>query len=112
MSDVVAAVTTAPSASGPVAPASKGRRGRTAPNALDRDLRAAIDDVYDDYRKARLNVKFYGRKLGRLQATNLVMELSIAVGRSGVIAALAIWKTDQGKFWLALIAAIAAILGV
>jgi hypothetical protein len=77
-----------------------------------RDLRSELEEVYVHYRTARLNVKYYGRLLKRLQLYNLLMELAIAIGTSGTIASLAIWKRDAGELAITIVAAVATLLAV
>src|SRR5687767_13862549 len=76
------------------------------------DLRTQVEEVYDHYRTARLNVKYYGRRLVKLQRRNFFLEAAIAVGTSATVGSLAIWETDYGKVVIGIIATISAVLGV
>lgn len=70
--------------------------------------------VYDRLRTARLNVKYYSRRLQHLQRWNVFVELVlIASAPTSAIAALWFWRTEQGVVawrYLGAIAAIAAVL--
>jgi hypothetical protein len=70
--------------------------------------------VYDKLRTARLNVKYYSRRLETLERTNFAIELLLlATAPSSAIAALWFWKLEMGKpAWQALgvVAAVAAVL--
>ncbi len=70
--------------------------------------------VYDKLRSARLNVKYYGRRLSTLEAKNFCMELILAASApSSAIAGLWFWDTPYGKLtwqYLGIIAAVAAVL--
>jgi hypothetical protein len=70
--------------------------------------------VYDKLRTARLNVKYYSRRLQAFERVNFVIELVLlATAPSSAIAALWFWKLEVGKpVWQALgiIAAFAAVL--
>jgi hypothetical protein len=47
--------------------------------------------IYDAYRTARMNVIYYGAKLGKLQRLGLAVDLIVAIGTSSTVAALAVW---------------------
>ncbi len=70
--------------------------------------------VYDKFRTARLNVKYYGRRLNALERLNLGMEFFLlATAPSFAIAGLGFWDTEYGKIvWagMGVAAAIAAVL--
>lgn len=70
--------------------------------------------VYDRLRTARLNVKYYSRRLERLERQNFWIELVLmATAPSSSIAGFLFWKTEYGNLaWkcLGVIAAVAAIL--
>jgi hypothetical protein len=69
--------------------------------------------VYDKLRSARLNVKYYGARLQRIERTNLAIEyVLLATAPSSAIAGLWFWNTEFGKpIWqsLGVLAAIAAV---
>ncbi len=85
----------------------------TSADWSDADV-ALLADVYDLECKSRMNVLYYGQRLGRLQAISFWMELVIAATASGSgLAALAIVHTAPGQWlWqsLALTAAVVAII--
>jgi hypothetical protein len=68
--------------------------------------------VYDDYRTARMNQKYYARRLSTYKRLNLTFEGALGVGTSGTIGSLAIWQTAIGTFAWALIAGATAIIAV
>jgi len=70
--------------------------------------------VYDKLRTARLNVKYYSRRLQSIERENFGIELVLAVAApSSAVAGLWFWDTTYGKIaWqcLGIVAAAAAIL--
>lgn len=69
-------------------------------------------DANDAYRRSRMNVKYYGCRLVSLQRRNRAMEIIIAVGTSGTVAALSLWNYPNGKTILGILAGAAAILSL
>jgi hypothetical protein len=69
--------------------------------------------VYDKLRSARLNVKYYGARLHRVERINLTIEyILLATAPSSAIAGLWFWNMEVGKaIWqcLGVLAAIAAV---
>lgn len=69
-------------------------------------------DVYDEFRTARFNVRYYERKLTCLQRKNYLVELVLALSVSSGVAGLWMWETAVGGIiWKALVTA-AAFLAV
>jgi hypothetical protein len=70
--------------------------------------------VYDRLRTARLNVKYYGRRLRFFKRCNFWLEVVLlATAPSSAIAALWFWQTEGGRVvWqgLGAVAAVAAVL--
>lgn len=70
--------------------------------------------VYDLYRTARLNVKYYTYKLSKVEKVNYFMEIILLItAPSSAIAGLWFWETTIGKdIWqyLGVISAIIAVL--
>lgn len=70
--------------------------------------------VYDKLRTARLNVKYYSRRLKTLESQNFWIEfILLATAPSSAIAGLWFWETEYGKIiwpYLGIIAAITAVL--
>jgi len=55
-------------------------------------------DVYDLLRTARLNVKYYSRRLAVIERDNFLLELVIAISApSSAIAGLFFWDTEAGE---------------
>jgi hypothetical protein len=71
-----------------------------------------IWDIYDNYRTARLNVKYYGSRLDHLEKWNIWLDILVAIAApSSVISGLFFLKTDAGLVVWQIISAIAAIAG-
>jgi len=70
--------------------------------------------VYDKLRTARLNVKYYSRRLSSIERENFVLELVLlSTAPSSAIAGLWFWDHPLGKVawqYLGIVAAIAAVL--
>jgi hypothetical protein len=77
-------------------------------------FRAQLRYVYNSYRTALLNRKYYGERLTTYQRYNYAMELSIAIGAtsSGGVAGLAVWGSITGQYAWLIISGIATILSV
>jgi hypothetical protein len=73
-----------------------------------------IWNVYDKLRTARLNVKYYSRRLEQIERENFWIELILLVtAPTSAIAGLWFWSTEYGSLvwkYLGVIAAVAAIL--
>ena len=86
-------------------------------NEVPMDLEATkvqLRYIYNSYRTALLNRKYYGHRLTWYQNFNETMEIAIAIGAagSGGVAGFAIWGTITGRYAWLLISATATILGV
>ena len=70
-------------------------------------------DVYDEFRTARLNVRYYETRLKRHKALNTWMDILIAISASSNVAGL-LWLQDYfiGMWTFQILAAITAILAV
>jgi hypothetical protein len=70
--------------------------------------------IYDSYRTALLNRKYYGYRLTRYQSFNSAMDIAIAIGAtgSGGVAGLAVWGTITGQYAWLWISGVATIVGV
>jgi hypothetical protein len=69
-------------------------------------------NLYDEYRTARLNVRYYERKLSSLRRNNLSVEFILAISISSGVVGLWVWQTTVGGiFWKALVT-LAAFLSV
>jgi hypothetical protein len=64
-------------------------------------LRAQLNAIYDTYRTALMNEKYYANRLTHLRKWNLTYEIFLALGTSSVIAGWSLWKDTAfgGKFW-------------
>jgi hypothetical protein len=69
--------------------------------------------VYDELRTARLNVKYYSRRLCSVERANLGLEIVLSVAApSSAIAGLGFWETVPGQILWKLFAVIAALAAV
>lgn len=85
----------------------------TVTDVQQRDPTHPVWDVYDLYRTARLNVKYYCGRVHWLSKVNLVMEFMIAAfASSSAVAGFALWSSETGKVAWQLLAAVAATLAI
>lgn len=71
-----------------------------------------IWEVYDNYRTARLNVKYYSARLDKFVKWNMAFEIAVAISAPGsVISGLWFLKTDTGLVAWQVIAACTAVIG-
>jgi len=68
--------------------------------------------VYDEYRTARLNVRYYEKQLQRLKRNNFYIESIFAISTSSVVAGLWFWESVAGGYAWKIIVTIAAFLAV
>ncbi len=70
--------------------------------------------VYDKLRTARLNVKYYSRRLQTLERQNFLIELVLlATAPSSAVAGLWFWEAEYGKViwqYFGIVAAVTAVL--
>jgi hypothetical protein len=71
-----------------------------------------IWDVYDQYRTARLNVRYYEYKLEGLRRNNFRIELVLAISISSGVAGLWFWETLVGGIIWKIIVTLAAFTAV
>lgn len=70
-------------------------------------------DVYDEYRTARLNVKYHAGLLRRQKSINFWLELTLAVSApTSAVAGLWFWQTDVGAMLWRIFAVIAAFVAI
>ena len=69
-------------------------------------------DIYDEYRTARFNVRYYEYLLANLKRWNFWIELIIALSVSSGITFLWIWSTSAGSIIWKIIITVAAVLSV
>lgn len=77
-------------------------------------LETQLRFIYNGYRTALLNRKYYGFRLSLFQRYNTILEIVIAVGAagSGGVAGLAIWGSIPGQYTWLVISGIATLLGI
>jgi hypothetical protein len=75
-------------------------------------LEGQLTLVYDLYRTARLNRKYYGDRLAAYQKWNTFVELIVALGTSTAIGGLVFLQIGLGKTVLASIGVLAVVIGV
>lgn len=71
-----------------------------------------IWDVYDQYRTARLSVRYYEYKLKHLRRHNFRIELVLAISVSSGVAGLWFWETAVGGIVWKIIITVAAFTAV
>jgi hypothetical protein len=83
-------------------------------NKPARDLHHPVWDVYDQFRTARLNAKYFSCRVASLKTLNFWIEVVLAATATGsALAGLAFWSTEFGKpVWqgLLVISAIIALV--
>jgi hypothetical protein len=73
-------------------------------------LRAELNHIYDDYRKALMNRNYYAQRLATVSRLNWIYEATLALGASGTIAGWQIFQSGPGRGAWALFAGLVAIL--
>ncbi len=68
-------------------------------------------DINDAYRRTRMNVMYYGRRLATAQRWAARIDMAIAIGTSATIASLAVVHTPYGRVAFGVIVTAAAVLG-
>jgi hypothetical protein len=74
--------------------------------------RALLEQIYDDYRTALLNRKFYAIRLDDYKKLYVALEILLLVGTSGAMGAWAIWKTSVGQHAWGMVVALGVLLGI
>jgi hypothetical protein len=77
-----------------------------------RELQTAVGYIYDDYRTALLNRKYYAKRLATISKCNAIYEGILSLGASGSIAAWSLWRTGAGEHVWAIFAGFVAVLVV
>lgn len=75
-------------------------------------LAGRVRHVYDQYRTAIMNSKYYGELLEKFKKRNTIVEIVMAIMAPGAIGAWAIWKEFPWDWLWRLLAASAALLAV
>jgi hypothetical protein len=75
-------------------------------------LEREVEDIYDRYRTAQMNRKYYAQRLTTTSRYNTAYEGILALGASTSIAAWTLWKTDVGQRVWAIFGGAVAILVV
>ncbi len=79
---------------------------------MRREVGASLHYLYDAYRTALLNRKYYADRLVTRQRWNLALEVILAVGTSGTIGGWAIWKQGVGPGVWAAVAGFVALIAI
>ena len=86
---------------------------RKATQSSQADLAVQLEILYDHYRDACLNQKYYGHRYVRIERWNKGIEIAIAVGSATTtIGAWPLWQSGVGTVIWAGIAGISTILAV
>jgi hypothetical protein len=75
-------------------------------------LRSNLEVIYDLYRKALFNRKYYGDRLSAIQKHNTVIEIVIALGTAAGVGGLVFWEGATGQIAWGTIAGLAVMLNV
>lgn len=76
-------------------------------------LRAELGVMYDTYRNAAMNEKYYANRLTHLTNWNRYYEIALAIGTSTAIAAWAIWDINSlAKGFRAVFSAVITLLAI
>jgi len=75
-------------------------------------MRSPVLDVYDQYRTARLNIRYLESELQKLHRKNFGMEFTLAVSTSSGVTGLWFWQSIFGGFIWKLLGAFAVILSI
>ena len=79
---------------------------------MSTDTKHPVWDVYDEYKTARLNVRYYEKKVSRLRHRNLLIEIVLALSVSSGVAGLWLWETAVGGIIWKVLTTLAAFLAV
>ena len=71
-----------------------------------------LKQIYDAYRTALMHSRYYAYRLKTYKRWDKILEIALAVGTSGTIASLTIWKTGYGEYTWAIIAGLSAFLAI
>ncbi len=83
-----------------------------ASNAEASNPNNAVWGVYDEFRTARLNVKYLEAEIRRLNRLNFWHEVVIAISTSSAVAGFSFWQTFFGGYLWTVIGGVAAILSI
>jgi hypothetical protein len=76
----------------------------------DKQVKEWLKVVYDCYRRALLNKKYYADRLEHTKKWSTTMECLVVIGTSGAIATWAVWRTSAGQIAWAIITATATVI--
>jgi hypothetical protein len=76
------------------------------------ELRAELNHLYDMYRTALLNRKYYGHRLVKCRAIARWTDIGLALAAASTVGAWAVWQTPLGQSAWQLIGALAVVLAV
>lgn len=68
--------------------------------------------IYDSFRTALLNRKYYASRLQRYRRVNFSWECILAIGTSGTVAAWSVWNEGLGKIVWAVLGGTVAVLSI
>jgi len=71
-----------------------------------------LRQIYDAYRKALLNRKYYGCQLGAYRRLNRTSDIVLAIATPGMVGAWAVWHTQTGQLLWGVIAGSVSLLAV
>jgi hypothetical protein len=86
---------------------------RNTAQAPQSEFAGQLEILYDHYRDACLNQKYYGHRYQRIERWNSGIEITIAIGSAtSTIGAWPLWQSNIGKVFWAAIAGVSTILAV
>lgn len=81
-------------------------------NEPQSDLCRRLWFLYNSYRDAAMNRKYYGIRLGRTRRLAMALDVLVAVGTSSSVGGWVIWKDSAGAATWAVLSGIAAVIAV
>ena len=77
-----------------------------------RNTRHLVWEVYDEYRGAKRDVKYFGARLAFLKGINFCLEFIVAISTSSSVAGLWLWQGFWGGYIWKILGAVAVVLVV
>jgi methyl-accepting chemotaxis protein len=72
----------------------------------------SVRNLYDQYRTASLNRKYYGCRLQAIRGWNNFFEIAIAIGTSSVVGGWSLWHTGVGSTIWTILGGVTALLAI
>src|ERR671920_372235 len=75
-------------------------------------IRRVVINIYDDYTNALAFNKYNAQRLATYRRWNLCLDIVVALGASSVVGSWAIWQSEAGAPFWAIVAGVAAALAI